>query len=64
MITVAMQYYELPYPNAISVSICTYTIIMEIGSIIENLGNINHRILPKIIRKVFKNIESEEDKND
>ena len=62
MISIAMRYYELPYPNAISVSICTYTVIMEIGSIMENLGNINHRLLPNIIRKVFKNIESEEDK--
>ena len=64
MITIAMRYYDLPYPNAISVSICTYTIIMEIGSIIENLGNINSRILPTIVRKAFKNIESEEEKND
>lgn len=64
MITIAMRYYDLPYPNAVSVSICSYTIIMEIGSIIENLGNINQRILPNIIRKVFKNIESEGSEND
>lgn len=45
----------------ISSAICSYITIMEISSIIENLGQINPNILPDKIKKFFKKLDRAED---
>lgn len=40
-------------------AICTYIVIMECTSIIENLGKINPKFVPKKIREHFLKIEDE-----
>ena len=40
-------------------SICVYIILMECGSIIENIGKINSKILPKSITSLFKSLNEE-----
>lgn len=48
-------------------AICTYIILMELGSIIENIGIINPNIVPKKIAQCFGKLEikeSEENTNE
>lgn len=40
----------------IAISICSYIIMMEIGSIIENLGAINPEILPEKVKSHFQKL--------
>lgn len=52
----ALPYFDISIGKPIFNGICTYIILMEIGSIIENVGNINKAIIPAKIRKFFKKI--------
>lgn len=40
----------------VAVSVCVYIILMEIGSIIENVATINPEILPDKIKSYFKKL--------
>lgn len=40
-----------------TISICTYIILMESGSIIENLGQINPEILPDKLKEFFEKLK-------
>lgn len=44
---------------SISKAICTYIVIMECTSILENLGRINPKFVPKKIREHFLKIAEE-----
>lgn len=52
----ALPYFDISIGKPIFNGICTYIILMEIGSSIENVGNINKEIVPSKIRKFFKKI--------
>lgn len=52
----ALPYFDISIGKPIFNGICTYIILMEIGSVIENVGNINKAIIPAKIRKFFKKI--------
>lgn len=52
----ALPYFDISIGKPIFNGICTYVILMEIGSVIENVGNINKAIIPAQIRKFFKKI--------
>ena len=52
----ALPYFDISIGKPIFNGICTYIILMEIGSVIENVGNINRAIIPTKIRKFFKKI--------
>lgn len=64
LIEITLPYYNIEYGDKIYISIVTYIIIMEISSIVENVGKINPKLLPNVIKKVFKNIPKEEGKNE
>lgn len=44
----------------VALSICTYIILMEIGSIIENVCSINPEILPDKIKSYFSKLSRKE----
>ena len=52
----SLPYFDISIGRPIFNGICTYIILMEIGSVIENVGNINKSIVPAKIRKFFKKI--------
>lgn len=52
----ALPYFDISIGEPIFNGICTYIVLMEIGSVIENAGNINKAIVPAKIRKFFKKI--------
>lgn len=52
----ALPFFDISIGEPILKVICTYIILMETGSIIENAGNINKAIVPEKIRKFFKKI--------
>lgn len=52
----ALPYFDISIGEPIFNGICTYIVLMEIGSVIENVGNINKTIVPEKIRKFFKKI--------
>lgn len=39
---------------------CVYVIVMEVGSVIENLGAINSDIIPPKMRELFSKIDDED----
>lgn len=41
---------------------CVYVIVMEVGSIIENIGAIDSNLIPPKIRELFYKINDTEDK--
>lgn len=53
MVDYAQSYIDIGITIPVAVSICAYIILMEIGSIIENLGEINPEIMPKKLRSYF-----------
>lgn len=52
----ALPYFDISIGEPIFNGICTYIVLMEIGSVIENAGHINKAIVPAKIRKFFKKI--------
>lgn len=55
----AIRYLDLGINVPIAISICTYIVIMELGSIIENLGEINPSIVPNKIKSFFTKLNGE-----
>lgn len=53
LVDYASNYLDLGINVPIASSICVYIILMEITSIIENIGKINPQIIPTSIRKYF-----------
>ena len=53
----AQKFIDLGVTIPIAGAICTYIILMEIGSIIENLGKINPEIMPKKLRSYFTKLK-------
>lgn len=53
LVDYANNYLNLGITVPIANAICTYITLMEIGSIIENIGRINPQILPDKLREHF-----------
>lgn len=49
----AQRYIDLGFTIPVSGAILTYIAIMEISSIIENIGSINEKLVPEKIRNIF-----------
>ena len=54
LIDVCQQYLDLGYTVPVASAFCVYIIIMEIGSIIENISKINKNLIPENIRKILE----------
>lgn len=53
LVDYSQQYIDLGVNIPVSEAICTYIILMEVGSIIENLGAINPQIVPSKLKSYF-----------
>ena len=63
LIDYAQKFVDLGFRVPIAAVVCVYIILMELGSIIENIGKINPDLLPNQIRKVLGlSIKDEEEK--
>lgn len=53
LIDYAQKYVDLGFQVPIAVGVCVYIILMELGSIVENIGKINPDLLPDKVRAVL-----------
>ena len=53
----AQNFFDIGVQLPLLQSICTYIILMECGSIIENIGEINPSILPNKIKEFFSKLQ-------
>ena len=60
LVDVAQSYIDLGVSIPVAGAICSYIVLMEIGSIIENLGKINPEIVPNKIRPYFSKLSEGE----
>lgn len=56
LVDYAQQFVDLGVEIPLTLFICSYIILMEIGSIIENIGKINPEIVPKKLRALFSKL--------
>lgn len=56
LVDYSQKYIDIGINKEVSVAVCTYIIIMEIASVIENVGKINPELIPKQISKFFKKL--------
>lgn len=57
LVDYAQTFIDIGVTLPIAISICAYIILMEIGSIIENLGKINPQIVPKKLKTFFTKLK-------
>ena len=57
LVEYANSYLGLGISVPIASAICTYISLMEIGSIIENIGKINPEIVPEKLREYFAKLK-------
>lgn len=53
----AQAYIDLGIKVPITNAVCAYIILMEVGSIIENVGKINPKLIPSKLRAMFLKID-------
>ena len=53
LIDYAQKFADLGFQIPVATGVCTYIILMELGSIIENIGKINPDLLPDKVRKII-----------
>lgn len=64
MVDYAQSFLDLGVSVPVAVAICTYIVLMEIGSIIENVCEINPEIMPDKIRGFFTKLTAKGDGQD
>lgn len=57
LVDYAQQYIELGFTIPVAISICTYIILMECGSIFENAGKINPDLAPEKLKQYFSKLK-------
>lgn len=57
LVDYAQQYLDIGITVPVATAICTYIIVMECGSIIENIGTINPDIVPSKLKEYFSKIK-------
>ena len=60
LVDYAQTYIDLGVTVPVALAICTYIILMEVGSIIENVGKINPQIIPNKIKPYFSKLSDKE----
>lgn len=60
LVDYAQSFVDIGVTIPVAVSFCTYIILMEVGSIIENIGRINPEIIPSKIKPYFSKLSSKE----
>jgi toxin secretion/phage lysis holin len=60
LVDYAQSFVDIGVTIPVAVAICSYIILMEIGSIIENLGKINPDIVPSKIKPFFSKLKEGE----
>lgn len=65
LVDYSQNYIDLGVKVPLLICVCTYIVLMEIGSIIENICKINPKILPDKIKKYFSKLKelNENEKN-
>ena len=58
LVDYAQAYIDLGVTVPIAGMVCGYIILMECGSIMENLGKINPKFVPKKIKECFSKLNS------
>ena len=53
LIDYAQKYVDLGFRVPIAAGVCVYIILMELGSIVENIGKINPDLLPDKVRAIL-----------
>lgn len=53
LIDYAQRYADLGFQVPIAAGVCVYIILMELGSIVENIGKINPDLLPDKIKAIL-----------
>ena len=53
LIDYAQRYVDLGFQVPIAAGVCVYIILMELGSIVENIGKINPDLLPDKVRAIL-----------
>lgn len=62
LIQYAEGYLDLGINLPVAAAICTYIVLMEIGSALENIGAINPELVPSKLRAIIGTKEGREDK--
>lgn len=60
LVDYAQTFIDLGVTIPVAVAFCTYVILMECGSIIENVGKINPEIIPAKIKPYFSKLSEKE----
>lgn len=53
LIDYAQKFVDLGFQVPVAAGVCVYIILMELGSIVENIGGINPDLLPDKIRAIL-----------
>ena len=61
LVDYTQAYLDLGVTLPVAVTVCTYIIVMEIGSIIENVCSINPDIMPDKLRALFAKLSDGND---
>ena len=56
LVDYAQSYVDLGVKIPVAIALCSYIILMECGSIIENVGKINPQIVPEKIKPYFSKL--------
>lgn len=63
LVDYAQTFVDLGVKIPVAIAFCSYIILMEIGSIIENIGKINPQIVPEKVKPYFSKLASKEVNN-
>lgn len=64
LVDYAQTYIDLGISLPVATTICIYICLMEIGSIIENVCEINPRIMPNKLQSYFQKLNSKKENNE
>lgn len=53
LVDYAQTFIDIGVNVPVAVAICAYITLMECGSVIENIGDINPQIVPKVLKSFF-----------
>ena len=60
LVDYAQQFIDIGVSIPVAVTVCTYIVMMEIGSIIENVCSINPEIMPEKLKSYFIKLSGED----
>lgn len=58
LVDFAQDYMDLGFTFPVAIPVCVYICLMETGSIIENVGEINPRIIPSKLQTYFHKLST------